>query len=299
MPPREAQDVSTTAPATCSAPAQTGCRRRRRWYGLVALLPLLYAGYAAFMYVNQDRILFPGTGRPHRKTAGPTEPGVEQVWITTADGTRVEAWYQPGVGCTPATPGPALIYFHGNYDLIDTSWWVAAQTCPAGISTLAVEYRGYGRAGGHPSEAGLVADAVQFYDGLAARPEVDRNRIVLRGMSLGGAVATALAAQRRPAALVLEATFSSVEAIAHRYLLPGYLCRNPFRTDAVLPTLHVPIAIYHGWRDRTIPVEHGRRLHTLVPDSHYTELDCGHDNFHSDWDSIRTFLVEAGVLQNP
>lgn len=288
--------MSTREPAISAAPAPSSRRRRWRWWLLLTLLPLLYTGYAAFMYANQDRLLFPGTGLPHRKTAGPTEPGVEQVWITTEDGTRVEAWYKPGAGCTPTTPGPALIYFHGNYDLIDTSWWVAAQTCPAGISTLVIEYRGYGRSGGTPSEPGLVADAVQFYDGLAARPEVDRGRIVFRGMSLGGAVATALAAQRRPAALVLEATFSSVEAIAHRYLLPGFLCRNPFRTDRFLPTLDIPIAIFHGRRDHTIPVSHGRRLHTLVPEAHYRELDCGHDNFHSDWDGVRAFLVEAGVL---
>lgn len=288
--------MNTSASATPAAPGSLGRRRRWRWRYLLALLPLLYAGYLAFMYANQDRLLFPGTGLPHRKTAGPTKPAVEQVWITTADGARVEAWYKPGAGCSPETPGPALIYFHGNYDLIDTSWWVADQTCPAGISTLVTEYRGYGRAGGQPSEVALVADAVEFYDWLAARPEVDRGRIVLRGMSLGGAVATALAIQRRPAALVLEATFSSVEAVAHRYLLPGFLCRNPFRTDRVLPTLGIPIAIFHGRRDHTIPVEHGRCLHALVPDSRYTELDCGHDNFHGDWAGIHAFLVEAGVL---
>ncbi len=85
-------------------------------------------------------------------------------------------------------------------------------------------------------------------------------------------------------------------ALAHEYGLPGFLCRNPFATDRVLPTLPVPIAIFHGWRDHTIPVAHGRRLHALVPESRYTELPCGHDDFYNDWENVRAFLIESGVL---
>jgi pimeloyl-ACP methyl ester carboxylesterase len=165
------------------------------------------------------------------------------------------------------------------------------------VSTLVLEYRGYGRCGGRPSQTALVGDAVQFFDWLAGRPEVDPTRIVFQGASLGGAVAAALAEQRRPAALVLERTFASMPALAHQYGLPGFLCRNPFETDRILPTLHMPIAIYHGRSDRRISVAHGRRLHALVPGSRYTELPCGHDDFRNDWANVRAFLVEAGVLR--
>jgi fermentation-respiration switch protein FrsA (DUF1100 family) len=90
-----------------------------------------------------------------------------------------------------------------------------------------MEYRGYGRASGTPSQAALVADGARFYDWLAARPEVDRRRIVLQGTSLGGAIATAVAAERKPAALVLECTFTSMGALAHGYGLPTVLCKHP------------------------------------------------------------------------
>ena len=239
-------------------------------------------------------MIFPGVHRPRVGAAGPPSPDVEQVWFTAEDGSRVEAWYQPGAGCTPQAPGPALLYFHGNYDLVDTGWWIAAHSVPAGFSTLVMEYRGYGRATGRPSQTALVADGVRCYDWLVARPEVDRTRIVFQGTSLGGAVATAVAAQRRPAALVLECTFTSIGALAHRYGLPGFLCRHPFDTASVLPTLGVPIAIYHGRRDRTIPVTHGRRLHALVPGSEYHELDCGHDDFAHDWEDVQQFFTRVG-----
>jgi fermentation-respiration switch protein FrsA (DUF1100 family) len=275
------------------------CRghKRRRWWWLLAIVPALYVLYVAVMYRNQDAILFPGVRLHHPAAPGPADADVQQVWLTTPDGGRVEAWYQPGAGCTPTSPGPALMYFHGNFVLIDASWGIAAQSVPAGVSTLVMEYRGYGRCRGKPSQAAIVGDAARFYDWLAARPEVDAGRIVFQGTSLGGAVATALAAQRRPAALVLECTFTSVPALAYAYGLPGFLCRNPFETDRVLPTLHVPVAIFHGRFDRTIPMAHGRRLHELVPGSRFTELPCGHDNFYNDWANVRAFLVDVGVLR--
>jgi len=280
---------------TVAAPVMRRRGRRRLWW-LLALLPALYVAYAGVMYFGQDGIIFPGVVLPHAAAPGPQDPAVEQVWAATPDGDRVEAWYQPGRGCTPEHPGPAIMYFHGNYVLVDKAWWIAEHAVPAGMSTLVMEYRGYGRAGGTPSQAGIVADAVWFHDWLTARPEVDAQRIVYQGASLGGAVATALAAERKPAALVLECTFTSMRSLAHTYGLPGFLCRYPFDTDRVLPTLGIPIAIFHGRRDLKIPVSHGRRLHALAPGSRYTELDCGHNGFYNDWTNVRTFLVDCGVL---
>ncbi len=270
-------------------------RLRRTALWALAVLAALYVAWAAVLYFAQDAMIFPGTHRPRVSETGPPV-GVDQVWFVASDGSRIEAWYQPGAGCAPTTPGPALLYFHGNYDLVDTAWWIAGRSVPAGLSTLVMEYRGYGRATGAPSQTALVEDALRCHDWLVARPEVDRRRIVFQGTSLGGGVAAALAAHRPPAALVLECTFTSLRPMAHGYGVPGFLCRHPFDTDRVLPTLSCPIAIYHGWRDRTIPVWHGRRLHELAPGSLYRELDCGHNDFRHDWDDVRTFLATAGVL---
>lgn len=109
-----------------------------------------------------------------------------------------------------------------------------------------------------------MADAVRFRDWLTAQPEVD-GRIIYHGLSLSGGVAAALATERPPAPLILECTFTSMEAMAHRHLLPGFLCRHPFRTDRVIAQLNCPILIMHGRRDNTIPVTHGHRLHDLAP----------------------------------
>ncbi len=280
-------------PQSPAAPA----RRQRRWPWLLLFLPVaVYAAWFGFAYANQEAMIFPGAGRLRANADGPSDAEIERVWITTPQGEQVEAWFKPGHGRSATSPGPAVIYFHGNYDLIDSRWSAVQPYVGLGLSALAVEYRGYGRSGGNPAQAGLIADAICFRDWLAARPEVEPNCIIYHGLSIGGAVATALAAERPPAALILECTFTSMTAIAQRYLLPGFLCRHPFETDRVVARLQCPILIEHGRHDRTIPISHGRRLHELAPGSRFIELDCGHGDFRTDWDEIRAFLADAGLV---
>ncbi len=268
----------------------------RRWLIRAAIAgAALYFLAALLLFCFQDMMIYPGALLPAGDRA--TLPdGVQQVWLRAPDGTAVEGWFQTGRGRSAAAPGPAAMFFHGNGDLIDTRWAAQRALLEAGVSVLAVEYRGYGRVGGRPSQAAIVADAVMFHDWLAGRAEVDAAAILLRGQSLGGAVAAALAARRPPAALVLEATFTSMEAMANRYLMPGFLCRDAFRTDRVLRALNCPILIMHGRRDGTIPVSHGRALHALAPGSRYVEQDLGHNDWVTDWGEILAFLRDSGLL---
>lgn len=240
--------------------------------------------------------MFAAAYYPRPTSPGPRDPAVQQVWITAADGSRVEAWYQPGAGVSVERPGPAYIYFHGNGDTVDKMWWVAAHTVPRGLSTLVVEYRGYGRSTGEPSESALIADSLAFYDWLAARPEVDRTRIVLHGTSLGGAVAIAVAAERPAAALVLDCTFTSMIDLASDWWIRREDVRHTFRSDERIRGLDIPIAIFHGRYDMVIPIAHGRKLAALARHAEFTELPCAHHNFHNDWSNVASFLRRSGVL---
>lgn len=103
-----------------------------------------------------------------------------------------------------------------------------------------MDYRGYGESTGSPSEAGLRIDARATLRALAARSDIDVNKIVLFGRSLGGAVALELARAcsvgelrdvPRPRAVVVENTFTSVEDM----VLNIFPFTRPIRT--VLPWL--------------------------------------------------------------
>src|SRR5438045_8236 len=84
---------------------------------------------------------------------------------------------------------------------------------------------------------------------LAARPDVDRSRIVIHGRSLGTGVASQLAGRHQPAALILESPFTSVASFAWRYGVPPVFLKSPYRTDEVLPKLTCPILILAGRDD--------------------------------------------------
>ncbi|PCC73726.1 hypothetical protein SAMN02745121_06844 [Nannocystis exedens] len=265
------------------------------------LVVLFLAGGLAYTAscALQERLIFPRQYANQHALARPPV-GVTSLWSRAPDGPQVEAWFIPARGASADSPGPAVMFFHGNGELIDHQLTLAASYVARGVSVLLPEYRGYGRSEGTPSQAAIVGDMVRFYDELAARPEVDPARVVFHGRSLGGGVASALAAARAPAALILESTFTSLAALARSQGLPEGLCRHPFRTDRVLPTLQRPLLILHGSEDEVIPVAHGRSLHASVPGSTYVELPGRHNDFPRDraaYDAaLVAFLRAAGVL---
>lgn len=250
----------------------------------------------------QTGMIFPRelAGRPMPDASIPR--AAERWWITAADGSKVEAWYfPPRIELTEGNkPAPCAVIFHGNGELIDHITDYAEWYRQRGYAALLPEYRGYGRSGGAPGQAAITQDMLAFHAQLIARPEVDASRLVYHGRSLGSAVATQLAEQRPPAALVLESPFLSINAMAARYFVPGFLVRHPYRTDRVLPSIGRPSLILHSTDDEIIPYSHGRRLHELTPGSTLIDLSGSHNSSLSSlpqyWSSVDDFLrqhVEA------
>jgi len=255
---------------------------------------LALGAIAAIAYVAQGAMIFP------RSMAGPplaeAPEGVERVWVETESGERVEAWYLRGDGRTPDAPGPAVIYFHGNAELIDQNAARVGPYVEAGFGVLLVEYRGDGRSGGTPSQRGIVRDAQAFLAWLVAREEVDASRVVYHGRSLGAGVAAQLAALREPAALVMESAFTSVPALV-RFAPLRPLVRHPFRSDRVLPTLSCPVLLLHGTGDTLIPPSHSETLAALTPNARVELMPGGHNDFPRDpgafWETVVEFVAEA------
>ena len=263
---------------------------------VLALVLLAVAGYLALACGSQRAVLFPR----HLAVAPPGAdrvPGLEKLRIgRSAD---VEAWYLPPTR-RAAERGPALVFTHGNAELIDH--WAGAFQVPRdwGVAVLLVEYPGYGRSGGRPSQRSITDAVVSGYDRLAERPEVDPARIVAYGRSVGGGAACALAEERDVAALILESTFTSVRDMARTLGLPGFLSslvvRDPFDNLDVLRHFAGPSLIIHGARDAIVPVAHGRRLDAAARDSTLHLLGCGHNDCPRPWAAVERFLTEHAIL---
>ncbi|HKU90608.1 MAG TPA: alpha/beta fold hydrolase [Steroidobacteraceae bacterium] len=247
------------------------------------------------MYFLQPRFTFPmppaGSARPQALQ----EVHGEAIW-SEVDGQRVEAWLLPGTG---AGPSPVLIYTHGNGELID--YW-ADEFVPlraAGIHILLVEYPGYGRSLGSPSESSVTAALVAAHDRVAADPRVDPRRIIGYGRSLGGGAIAQLAAKRPLAALVLESTFTSLTDIIRGYYVPDWLIRNRFDTRKVLQEFQGPVLLLHGQFDQVIPVAHAHALQAARPAAELHVLQCGHNNCPRQWELVLSFLTANGVCRGP
>jgi pimeloyl-ACP methyl ester carboxylesterase len=219
----------------------------------------------------------------------------EVLWIE-ADGARIEAWLLPAAATGAA---PLVIYTHGNGELID--FWVEefAPLRAAGVNVLLVEYPGYGRSRGSPSERNITATLVAACDQVSSDPRVDASRIVGYGRSLGGGAIAQLAARRPMAALVLESTFTSLTDIVRGFGIPDWLMVNHFDTRTVLAGFTGPVLVLHGSRDVNIPVSHAHGLQRASPRATLQLLDCGHNDCPRQWELLLGFLAENGVCRKP
>jgi fermentation-respiration switch protein FrsA (DUF1100 family) len=260
---------------------------------LLAVAAIALALWWALAFVAQRALLFPRSAIPDGAAPDLARLGAERLWLE-ADGGRSEAWLLPAR--SGSAPGPLLLYAHGNGELIDH--WVQdfEPARAAGVSALLVEYPGYGRSAGSPSEASIRAALVAAFDRAAGRGDVDARRIVGWGRSLGGGAVCALARERPLAALVLESTFTSVRSLAARFFVPGFLVRDPFDNLALVRGFERPLLLLHGERDEVIAASHARSLHAAAPRAELHLLPCGHNDCARPWDAVLGFLASHGLL---
>lgn len=157
----------------------------------------------------------------------------------------------------PASPG--LLWFYGNGENVAAIWPIVREFQPPGTAVLVVDYPGYGGSGGNTTEAGLYAAADAAYAMLAARRDIDPQRIYVYGRSLGSAAATYTAAQHAVAGLVLESPFTNARDMArHLYaLLPRFTLTLHLDNLATIKRIHCPALVFHGDADRLVPTAMG------------------------------------------
>ena len=258
---------------------------------LVFVVPGIVGGYWGLLYFSQRWLIYP---RPPLDAMPPRPADAEQVWLETSTG-RVEAWYLRPLS-RRAKPAPLLLFTHGNGEAIDQ--WPALFVPPRqwGFGVLLLEYPGYGRSAGEPSEASITETALAAYDWAASRDGIDPRRIIPYGRSLGGGAACAIAANRPVAGLILESCFTSLRPFARTYGAPTFLLRDVFDSLAALQRYRGPLLVLHGEGDDIIPAEAGRELAAAVPGSEFEALPCGHNDCERPWDRIRRFLQTRGLL---
>jgi len=202
-----------------------------------------------------DHFLYYPMPYPQGDWGAQAKAGAQDVWLTTKDGIRLNAWWFPKADAHFAT-----LFLHGNAGNVTHRIDHAKAIQLAGSAVLVVDYRGYGKSKGRPSERGLYLDADAAYDELI-RLGYPANRIIVQGESLGSAVAAELAARRPCAGLVLESPFASLSEMAGTVLpVIGSLVAHGFDTDKKIGKVHVPVLVMHGDADEIVPFSQGEKV---------------------------------------
>ena len=229
--------------------------------GTVGLVLVAWLAAVGVLALQEQRILF----QPSRLLrAEPSDFGLpaEELWVTTRDGVVLHGWW------INSSSEAVVVWYHGNAgniaDRLDNARWFV-DTLDVGI--VLVDYRGYGQSDGTPSEAGVYLDGLAIYDEVRQRG-VGADDVVLFGRSLGAAVALEVASERSARAVVLEAAFSSVPALArsHYWFVPRAAVRTRMDNVSKIGALDLPMLLLHGDRDAVVPLDHARRLRAAAGD---------------------------------
>jgi fermentation-respiration switch protein FrsA (DUF1100 family) len=230
---------------------------------LVNLLLTILVGYVVALVLlrifESHLVFFPNyPGRLEGDWHPRTLP-VQDVWLTASDCTKLHAWWIPHDQAKFT-----FLAFHGNASNIANRAPVYEFLHSLPVNVFALEYRGYGRSEGHPSEAGLYRDADAAYQYLVSTKRIDPKTILSFGQSLGTTVAAHLAANRQVAGVILEAPFPSASRMAAKvfWFLPGVslLVYSQFDTQARLQEITAPILIVHCTQDPVIPFHFGQEV---------------------------------------
>lgn len=203
----------------------------------------------------------------------------EELALTAEDGVSLHGWWIRGRGQR------AVLFFHGNAgNVADRLDRAKIFNDRFGLDVFLVDYRGYGKSGGSPSEEGLYRDSRAVHAAALARgfrPE----DVLLFGESLGSAVAVQLALGRESGGVVLETPFLSVQAMArvHYPFVPSFLIRSRFDNEAKISAVAAPKLLLVAGRDEIVPPAQGRRLFELAaePKTLFVIPGAGHNDTYT------------------
>lgn len=171
-----------------------------------------------------------------------------------------------------------ILYCHGNAGHLDYYWQRAKLLANAGgknrFGVLFMDYRGYGKSTGKPTEAGLYYDVDACMKWLKANGLTD-DRLVIYGFSMGSAPSTELTSKPRtmtPSKLILEAPFASFDFMTQdigKVSFPGSFYGNLEIDNSIeIQNVQQPFLWIHGIDDAYVGIHHGELVQQNYQGTH-------------------------------
>ncbi|MCL2296833.1 MAG: alpha/beta hydrolase [Proteobacteria bacterium] len=258
----------------------------------------------AFYYPSKNNYGNPGQGGLKYET----------VRFASRDGTSLSGWFLPATNVTnPRDAKGTVIHVHGNAENVSAHWPFVGWLPSRGYNVFMFDYRGFGHSEGKPNPRGVFEDTQSALDYVRTRPDVDPEKLLVFGQSLGGSNAiAALGAGHRAGirAVAAEGTFSSYAAIANDKLPgAGLLVNDNYSAHRYIGQLPpIPLLLIHGANDDLVPPRHSERLFALAGEPRRLVLipggghiDAMTERFgHTYQDLLVAFFDEAlGLVEKP
>lgn len=221
----------------------------------------------ALEFLNRDFIYFPDRSL----ISTPATIGLKYQDVTFSVGTRkLHGWLIPH-----PSPKATFLFFHGNAGNISHRLEKIKMFYDLGIATFIIDYSGYGKSEGKPSEKTLYEDGLAAYEALP-----DKEKVVLYGESLGTGVAIELALQKKVSGLILEGAFASLKDLAKRHMpLLSPMAGGQYNNFEKISQINVPIFFIHPKNDEICPFEDALKLYERAQTAKsYLWLESGGHN---------------------
>jgi len=199
----------------------------------------------------------------------------EDIYFTTEDGKKINGWFIPAKEAKRT-----ILFFHGNAGNVSHRLDKIKIFHDLGLNIFIIDYRGYGKSEGAPSEAGLYLDAKAAYSYLTDNLNIIPSSIILYGESLGGAVALELATKVTASAVITEETFSNMRGIAKDTypFMPSFLVSDGFNSLSRIEKVDIPKLIIHSKNDEMIPFSNAQTLYNKAKNPKVLAVISGSHN---------------------
>ncbi len=241
---------------------------------IIAGIIIFYVGAIAVVYLLQEIIIF----QPRHLDRNFTYQFKNQFsehFITTYDNHILNALYFQ----TEKRPLGLVIYFHGNSDNLKRWGKYAIDFTRKNYDVLMIDYRGFGKSTGYPSEQGLYDDAWCTLIWAQEHLTKKYDRLIFYGRSLGSAIATELATKHTPDLLILETPFDSIRGAFQKALRPlvfPFPLRFNLKNTHLIPMVECKTIIIAGTRDRITPLSSALKLKPLLkPEDKFVVIPKG------------------------
>lgn len=207
-----------------------------------------------FYFIQRAFIYFPSS--EISQTPGSYQIKYFDIIINTNEGT-IHGWEIPH-----QERKAYILYFNGNGGNIGSRVDAYKILHDLGYHIFTFDYPGYGRSCGSPSKK-AIEESLFYLDHYLNANIKEGIPLLVHGFSLGGAIASIYALGYDADALVLEATFTSIEDMAklyYPYIFSDYILTEDYDTYSIIADIDIPKLIFHSPDDDIIPFYMGELL---------------------------------------